>query len=1326
MQESVVRTCSRAGMAAVLTWSIFCLQAAARSAVRPFFYAAFDGTAAAISKGGRIRLADSATGPFSFVPGVCGGAVRILATDCRYQTNGRFPAAAGTLAFWIRPQWDGKDPRGRYLFTLYGAPHLPDAYRRNRWSIGTRGGMLTWTIHGRDGRVAVTLTADISGWRAGSWHHVAATWSGINSDGNAAESALYLDGEPSGRRTGLRIAVGPVNTWFALGSDSDGSPDYAEADFDEVYIYSRALSATEIARGVRTVRARQDRPSRSAESATSGRFRKGWWNDAWPFRCRVRIPADAGDGQLAMLPFDVQADLDALDVAAVADPASVRVIPCAPRTGNPLEGAVPLPSRVDQNTVVWKRPPGTERTVQLYFGIAEIDFGIPLAARVLWRKWPLPPPALEVRTPDYAAETYGDAWDFDEGDFEGIDQWGNTPECLRNRRVHDGVLEFDVHSDPWFIWGDMWGQTKPGRPVRIDLERYPILTMRIRQSCASATWELYGRPAGSPSDTRLLHYQFPVHGTGWQIVRVDLRRDARWGGVLSAFRIDPTSRIDSAHVWIDWIRLSPRIPQAEREAVEILPPLTDAEIASVTVALPERRVLPRTEQIATVTVRGANGAPGVRVPVTVRLTNTANATFRTDDFSGLTVGPHAVRLLTDPQGRARIAVEHSSEAGPNVDKIQALADGTGKASPVVSVDIQTGPPRRYRVEPSRAQMLPADRLPLDVTVQLTDAWGNPVAEQGRRLRLSVPAGATIRPDRVETDRTGTARARFDIALDSCWVARVHAEDPDGLTGDSGPIAVFNPTLRQNPVRLLPNGYFAFRDGRVFVPLGGFYANWVHTPSPDGEWQRLLSFTDADDAQKQRWFRFLADNGVTALRFFLRTHRKNGMEPMDIGGRVNRDLFAAALHLMDLGRKERLMFLPVLHEDYTKPVYWNRKHLERFALPRFAGENLDALPPCRRRFIRDRRLLEWIQEKYTDPDAIACQDMYTREIVSALRGNPWVFAYELENEMVNAPASWVNHQVDVIRSVDPQTLICVSHGGGGLFTADPLWWFRNTKIDFYTYHLYPHGAVTAPEIDYGLAVDVLTRYGRMCGPCFIGESAGDQFRLHPRVETRRRTMRDIIWLALTSGNPGVFFWNARGSEVREFGPARKALARLDLASFRRLRPEIGIDVRHPLDDDKFFRTPKGRAAYAIMARYARHFLRQGVDFDFTVRPGQYPKRAGLDRFAPPTPSVRPFRVSPGWELKYLADADWKQALVYIRNVSGVEHWEVETRHRFSQYLRTWRAAPLRLQWSLPPGLRRMMIVDLDAGKETDKEIRAEGTLDLGVTDHDYAVILRRIR
>ena len=149
------------------------------------------------------------------------------------------------------------------------------------------------------------------------------------------------------------------------------------------------------------------------------------------------------------------------------------------------------------------------------------------------------------------------------------------------------------------------------------------------------------------------------------------------------------------------------------------------------------------------------------------------------------------------------------------------------------------------------------------------------------------------------------------------------------------------------MRLLPNGYFAAGD-KPLLPLGGFYANWVGLPTPDGEWDKRLSFTDASDQQIVAWLTYLKSQGVTAERFMLRTHRPNGMEPMDVGGRVNPGLFTAFLHYLDLARPLGFKFLLVVHEDYSKPCYCNRGALETFCLPWFAGEDLDALPGFQRR------------------------------------------------------------------------------------------------------------------------------------------------------------------------------------------------------------------------------------------------------------------------------------------------------------------------------------------------------------------------------------------
>jgi hypothetical protein len=109
-----------------------------------------------------------------------------------------------------------------------------------------------------------------------------------------------------------------------------------------------------------------------------------------------------------------------------------------------------LATVVQPDAILWQPPPGgtSETPVEVCFNVREYDTSIPLFARPR-----LPPqgrsaPPASWTVPDYARDTYGKAWDFDkDDDFEGIDVFGNRPECLRNRQVKNGVLSFDAFQD---------------------------------------------------------------------------------------------------------------------------------------------------------------------------------------------------------------------------------------------------------------------------------------------------------------------------------------------------------------------------------------------------------------------------------------------------------------------------------------------------------------------------------------------------------------------------------------------------------------------------------------------------------------------------------------------------------------------------------------------------------------------------------------------------------------------------------------------------------------------------------------------------------------
>ena len=189
----------------------------------------------------------------------------------------------------------------------------------------------------------------------------------------------------------------------------------------------------------------------------------------------------------------------------------MRVVECDPSSGKCQKDKEPLFAAVEPDAVSWPVPqdlaPGQVHSAHVYFDVIEYDTSISLFLRCRSRSWSQPDSGQPQPCSDYATDAYGDAWDFDEGDLEGIDQWGNKPSCVRNRQVKDGVLSFEAWQDAYFIWGDMWGSGSPvNRPVNIDLRSYPVLKMKVRQSCPSSEWEIFVR-SGSP---RLLNHKFRV------------------------------------------------------------------------------------------------------------------------------------------------------------------------------------------------------------------------------------------------------------------------------------------------------------------------------------------------------------------------------------------------------------------------------------------------------------------------------------------------------------------------------------------------------------------------------------------------------------------------------------------------------------------------------------------------------------------------------------------------------------------------------------------------------------------------------------------------
>jgi len=1280
------------------------------------FYAPFDiGTAAVVAGGRAANLA--ARSPWTFAAGKRRRALFVVG-DLWYASRGNFNAPAGTISLWVRASWPPQDRASHYLFCLYGAGGKHPTYISNRFSILARGEELTFDIYDADsahhsvgGRVRF---AD------GRWHMITATWRGINS--RRAELALYADGELLTSKRAGPLSVGMVAPRFHIGSDCDASPDYAAAYMDDFYIYDRALEGVLVRQAFRAISESSVAPAARTvyEKASTGHHEPAWVLGTHRFRLYAEAP-DFGDvegpgGVHMEIPADFVLELAGMGVAAALDPGSIRVLPTAARGDAYGAAGDGLPWFLDDGLLTWRASPsrtGAGRGgVYVYFNTLAVDTSLPLCVRMSQPTPKLLHAGVESAA-DFAAGVLKRPWDFEDGTFAGIRAWGNTPESIKNRKVANGALSMDVKGDPWFIWGDMWGPESES--FRLNVDRYRRLEMRLRQNTSAATWQIFGRLAGT---SKIVHHDFPVSGTGWQTVRIDLATDAGWRGNLSAFRIDPTDGTKAyTHVEIDHVRIL-NVRRASRGPVEVAGLESDVPRRIRFEGLPRRTRAGETIPVKAV-VHDAAGRPVANAAVCIELVRSRNGRLdRARNARGtLEVARSGRRGLSDRNGEVTVDYTPTSLAAEDADCIRARVEGW-PVEAVADVSTVTGPAAKYVVTAVGGRYVAsADRT--RIRAQLADRFGNPVATGGRGLRWRVGEDGRIESAQSVTAADGSAKAVLLADVSKRSVYEVAVEDDRGLSGESGPIVFFNEELRMESVRLLSNGYFAVGD-EPYVPLGGYYANLVLVPEGEDEFARMASFVDCTDAEIDRFMEHLHRQGATAIRFMLRAHRPSGMEPMDLCGRVNPELFARIQRYMEIASRYGLKFMLTLHEDYTKPAYFNRSHLEQFVLPFYSGADPDELSDAQRRFVVEGRLLTDIAEKYTDADVIACQDAYVRELVGLLRGNPNVFSYELENEMVDCPPEWVNHQVELLKSLDPRTLVCISHGG--LRWADPLWWRKNSKIDFYNYHLYPHHGNTTPEIDYATAVDMLVRYSRMAGPSFLGESLGDQFvRLEPSG-ARRLIARDIIWLSLAGGDPGVFFWNHRMPEISEFRLARDAASNIDWTKFDRKKPEVGVDVAHPLDDDKFFRTDPGKKVYEDMGRICRHYASLGVDFDFTFEPDAYRLHAPSDSDSLPVPTNVPVRPSAGYEVRSLVDSRGSTVLAYASNCAGIEKWVDPDNAQWVQYLRKRARAEGRFMLDLAAERYTLTLYNLDTGEITTRTVGGSDTIDLGATDGDFAFIL----
>ncbi len=244
-----------------------CLTAIACADNGPSFHASFDGTATAEVCVDGNPVPTTARG-LTFVPGVTGQAVFLGQNGkgpyeqmplLEYDGGKHFSGDGGTVMFWVSPDWDGyfTDPikfDTYFLFSALGGRDVPDFTTRD---VAPDSGcdrlwlfMWNWLrcdVHEEAGKPSASLAWRCRNtWMRGDWWHVAITWD------KTGWAKIYVNGIPRAGKVHAKVAdiqrfyVGSMpKVW-----NRDGR---ANAAFDDLSIYRRALSDEEISREFRRI-----------------------------------------------------------------------------------------------------------------------------------------------------------------------------------------------------------------------------------------------------------------------------------------------------------------------------------------------------------------------------------------------------------------------------------------------------------------------------------------------------------------------------------------------------------------------------------------------------------------------------------------------------------------------------------------------------------------------------------------------------------------------------------------------------------------------------------------------------------------------------------------------------------------------------------------------------------------------------------------------------------------------------------------------------------------------------------------------------------------
>lgn len=171
----------------------------------------FDGSPASVS-----GTAPAQSTNVSFVPGKWGMALSVdKGGVLKYPLKGNLNFEEGTIEMWVSPRFDGTDPvykKYNHALLLYQTP-AGDQFLVSEAVFGGfyAGSVVHQQYKGAGG-------GSIAAWKAGTWHHIAFTWSA-----KASRQRFYVDGAQVADNAGAMPAPDNSGGTFTVGCDPYGN-----------------------------------------------------------------------------------------------------------------------------------------------------------------------------------------------------------------------------------------------------------------------------------------------------------------------------------------------------------------------------------------------------------------------------------------------------------------------------------------------------------------------------------------------------------------------------------------------------------------------------------------------------------------------------------------------------------------------------------------------------------------------------------------------------------------------------------------------------------------------------------------------------------------------------------------------------------------------------------------------------------------------------------------------------------------------------------------------------------------------------------------------